>query len=85
MSGAEKRGAALAVGDILGSQHGPSHTITGLTPYPNPHLFDFMDERWRIAHSGDWGMTVGPDDRFRQAANGVWATWHHVNTDGTWV
>jgi hypothetical protein len=80
-----KRGRDLAVGDVIGSRGGESRTITRLTPYPSPHLFDFMDERWRIAYSGEWGITVGPDEWWRQSVSDTWAPAHHLNTDGTWI
>lgn len=84
VTGAIKRGSELREGDVIGSR-GSSRTITRIEPYPNPHLIDCMDERWRIAYSGDWGETIDPDSPWRQAENGVWGNAFHVNPDGTWV
>lgn len=71
-----KYGSDLAVGDLIRCI-GEDHVITSLPAYPNPHLFDFMDERWRVAESGDWGMTIDPDQLWAQLDNGVWVAAHH--------
>lgn len=71
-----KYGSDLKVGDVIRCL-GTDHTITALPAYPNPDRFDFMDERWCIAKSGDWGMTIDPDHAWAQLDNGVWVAGHH--------
>lgn len=84
--GSTKPGRDLRVGDVLGSIRGErSRTITRLEPYPSPERFTFMDERWRIAHSGDWGITIDPDAHWRLAEDGTWGTDHHIDEDGRWI
>lgn len=70
-----KRGHDLAVGDII-RVLGGDHMITVLEPYPNPHLFDFMDDRWQIARSGAFGMTIEPDHTWLQLPDGAWVGSH---------
>lgn len=85
--GTVKRGEDMRVGDVLGSRmgQGGDRTVTRIIPYPNPHLFDFMDERWTILKSGTWGQTCDPDHPWRLTVDGTWANAFHVNTDGTWI
>jgi hypothetical protein len=70
-----KYASDLQLGDTIRFLSG-SYTITALPAYPNPHLFDFMDDRWRVAKSGDWGMTLDPDVLWAQLDNGVWISAH---------
>lgn len=67
-----RRGAGLRVGDVL-LLDGSDHTITRLEPYPSAHLFDFMDDRWRVAYSGDWCITIDPNAQWYRMASGAWA------------
>lgn len=76
-------GVDLRVGDVLGgmpwpreSGGSPDRTITSLEPYPTPELFDFMDERWQMVHSGEWHMTLDPDAPYAMAPNGTWVPAH---------
>lgn len=75
-----KYGSDLKVGDVIRSI-GQDYSVTAITPYPNPHLFEFMDDRWTIAHSGDWGMTIDPDHLWAQLDNRVWVAAHHYPFD----
>lgn len=66
-----KYGSELVVGDVIRTI-GHDCPIISLRPYANLHLFDFMDERWRVAELGGWGRTIDPDLLWAQLGNGVW-------------
>lgn len=73
---AHKWGDQIKVGDVL-LIIGSTHNVTSITPY-GPSNLDFVDDRWRVMHSGDFRMTLDPDAGWVQDENGAWKISHRL-------
>lgn len=68
-----KWGDEIRVGDVV--EVFGTRTITNITPY-GPSNIDFIDDRWRVMHSGDFRMTLDPDAGWAKGENGAWRNSH---------